>query len=91
MKTNIPSSAFEQMGRSPEVTDEVMRLAEVGAAVARKNAPVDSGAYQSRIGTELRRGKGRNVGRVTFDDPKSLLVESQSGNALRALRAMRGA
>lgn len=90
MKLNIPSSAFEQMGRSPEVTDETMRLTEIGAAVARTNAPVDSGDYKAGIRSELRRGKGRNVGRVNFSDPKSLIVESKTGNAYRALRAMRG-
>lgn len=90
MKLDIPSSAFEQLGRSPEVTDEIMRLTEIGAAVAQTHAPVDSGDYKAGIRPELRRGKGRNVGRVTFSDPKSLLVESKTGNAHRTLRAMRG-
>ena len=83
-------SFFEELGTSREVTSAVMGMAEAAAEAARATAPVDTGDYKSGIKTDLRRGRGRNVGRVEFTDPKSLLVESRTGNAYRAIRAVKG-
>lgn len=79
-----------ELGRSAEVTAEVMKLTEAAAEVVRATAPVDTGAYRDGIKTRLRSGRGRNVGRVELTDDKSILIEAKTGVAYRALKSVSG-
>jgi len=77
--------------KSPEVAAELHRRAERAAAAARASAPVASGAYLASIKVVDEVHKDRVVSRVYAKDPKSLLVEANTGNMARALDAAGGA
>lgn len=81
---------FDDLGTSAAVTGLVKAKADRIAARARSTAPVASGAYQTGIHVETKRAAHRNVAVVVATDEKSLLVEAQTGNLVRALRADRG-
>ena len=69
--------------------DDTMEIAiptEAIAKTARATAPVDTGDYRDGIKTAGKLQK-RYVGLVVGTDPKTMLVESQTGNLARALRA----
>jgi hypothetical protein len=87
MKFN--SAFFEALERSPQVMAKCESVANQVAAVARANAPVDTGAYASLIHVETKI-QGRAVALVRADDPASMVIESRTGNLLRALRAVVG-
>lgn len=78
---------FDKLGHSPEVTGLVVRKAENVAGRARTTAPVDTGAYRDGIGVRVKNAAHRNVALVVATDPKSMLIESETGNLLRALNA----
>lgn len=77
---------FEELGRSPGVTALCRAKAEEIAAAARATAPVDSGDYQRSIHVEVVSRGRRNAALVVADDPKTMLIESTTGNLVRALR-----
>lgn len=89
MDIKINNDFFTQLGRSPEVERAVLGVAEAAAEVAKATAPVDSGDYKNGIRAELRRGRGRSVGRVESTDGKTMLIESRTGNLHRALRSVK--
>lgn len=84
-KVNIDNEYFSRLGHSAPVTAQCLAVGEAVAATARAKAPVDTGEYRDRITvTVVRRGR-RNVVLVTAEDPKSMYVESETGNLARAL------
>lgn len=84
MKFN--NSFFEELGRSAGVTKLVTDKAEQIAAIARSTAPVDTGDYRDGIKVELKH-QDRSVALVVGTDPKTMLIESKTGNLVRALKA----
>ncbi|GAB2567495.1 hypothetical protein GCM10027033_24870 [Leucobacter ruminantium] len=58
------------------------------AARARATAPVGEGDYKNGI-KETSKMQERYIGLVQATDPKSLIVESKTGNLARALRGSR--
>ncbi|QJU52931.1 HK97 gp10 family phage protein [Herbiconiux sp. KACC 21604] len=85
MKFN--NAFFEELGNSAGVVDLVKQAAEDVAATARATAPVDSGAYRDSIHVEvIPNRKTRTVALVVADDPKTMLIESKTGNLARALK-----
>lgn len=85
MKWN--NAFFSRLGHSPKVTAILQRKAEAVAARARAAAPVDTGAYRDGIRVRIKSSASRNVALVIAEDPKSMLIESETGNLARALIA----
>lgn len=84
----VPDSAgFRKLLKSPELAAHLKSRAEAVASAARDSAPVDTGDYQNSIGVEVVEHPTRVVARVKATDPKSLLIESRTGNLARALNA----
>jgi hypothetical protein len=81
---------FSELGHSPEVTALVKAKAEEGAAIARATAPVKTGAYRDSIHVEVVSWPSRNAALIVASDPKSLLIESETGNLVRALNRVAG-
>jgi hypothetical protein len=75
---------FQELSRSPAVQNLVGGIAEEIAADARSTAPVDTGDYRKGIHVEVKFQK-RVVAVVMASDKKSMLVESKTGNLVRAL------
>lgn len=79
---------FEQLARSAAVNDLVKSRADAIAARARATAPVDSGDYKGGIVVRKKRASRRDVWLVVGTNWKTLLVESKTGNLVRALRSV---
>lgn len=86
MPVQVNNSYFEQLGRSAGVIAIVDSCTEKVAATARATAPSDTGDYRDGISTAGKYQR-RYVGLVIASDPKSMLVESRTGNLARAVRA----
>lgn len=78
---------FDQILNSAAVEQLTKTVAEKAATVARSTAPVDTGSYRDQIRVLVRQSKHRKVYRVVGHDPKTLLIESKTGNLARALKA----
>lgn len=82
---------FKDLSNSAGVVGLVKDAAERVAEQARKTAPVESGDYRDSIHVEVVPDRQiRTVALVVADDPKTMLIESKTGNLARALRASRG-
>jgi hypothetical protein len=79
---------FDNLSRSPEVTAIVVAKAEEAAEIARSAAPRDTGDYAKSIHVEVKHQK-RVVALVIADDPKSMIIESKTGNLVRALNQVK--
>ncbi len=77
---------FEQLSRSPGVQAVTIAAANRVAATARQRAPVDSGSYRRGI-VVRKKFQRRVVALVEGTDPKTMLIESKTGNLVRALQA----
>lgn len=90
MSVEFDPQFFRDILGSREVAVLCEQKADAAHAIAYANAPVDTGDY--RQGLEVRRTRGRD-GRVMAllvgTDWKTLLVESQTGNLARAIRAVK--
>ena len=82
----FPNDFFDQLSRSDVVKAAVDKVTEAVAETARSTAPADTGEYRDGISTASKLQK-RYVGLVIAGDPKSLLIESKTGNLARAARA----
>lgn len=71
--------------RDPGIVGAVSQATERIAATARSTAPEDSGDYKDGITTRLKYQE-RVVGVVEATDPKSLIIESKTGNLARAVK-----
>lgn len=89
-KAKIDNEYFNRLGHSGPVTAKCLEVGERVAAAARASAPVDTGEYRDRITVTVARRARRNVVLVTAEDPKSMFVESDTGNLARALRSVAG-
>jgi hypothetical protein len=83
------SAYFESLEREPRVLAKCEQAANAIAATARATAPVDTGAYRDNIRVETK-VQGRAVALVIAGDKDSMIIESRTGNLLRALRAHLG-
>lgn len=86
MAVEFNDAFFDRLSRSPGVAALVDQAVERVAATARANAPADTGDYRSGIVTASKLQR-RYVGLVIGTDPKTMLIESRTGNLARALRA----
>lgn len=77
---------FEQLSRSPAVQAVTVEAANRVAQTARERAPVDTEAYRKGIGVR-KKFQRRVVALVEGTDPKTMLIESKTGNLVRALQA----
>lgn len=80
-------SAFDQILNSAGVRALTRGAAEKALGIAKTNAPVDTGAYKNGLTVEQVQHAHRTTWMVVGHDPKTLLVESQTGNLQRALKA----
>ena len=80
-------SFFDNSMRSAGIDRIGMTKAERAASIARSTAPVDTGSYRDQIRVVVRESAHRRVYRVVGNDPKTLLIESKTGNLARALKA----
>lgn len=87
MKINWKEGFFDKLGHSARLTAINVRKMEAVAARARASAPVETGEYRDRITVRVKRAAKRNVVLVVAEDPKSLIIESRTGNLARALNA----
>lgn len=78
---------FDELSRSAGVTDLCVKAAEKVADAARASAPVDSGDYRDGI-VVVTKQQQRSVAVVKGTDPKTMLIESKTGNLARALRTV---
>lgn len=77
---------FDEILNSAGVERLTKAAAEKAATIARSTAPVDTGSYRNQIRVLVRQSKHRKVYRVVGHDPKTLLIESKTGNIARALK-----
>lgn len=78
---------FDTILRAPGVKALVDQSAERALAAAQQSAPVDTGAYQAGLHIEHHQSRFRDVARVVGSDPKTLLIESKTGNLARSVKA----
>lgn len=79
---------FDQLGRSPGVAALVKEVTEDIAEIARADGPRDTEDYVNGIEVQIKYQK-RAVGLVVGTDKKTMLVESKTGNLVRALNKKR--
>lgn len=90
MAVEFDPKFFTNILNSAEVTAVTEQKAREALAIAKASAPVDSGDYRDGLHTETVKVGDRTSAIVAGDDWKTLLVESQTGNLARALRAVKG-
>lgn len=83
------AACFDEILRSAQVDGLCRQKAESALAIARATAPVDTGAYRDHLCVEPHESAHRRSWRVVGHDPKTLLVESRTGNLARALKRVR--
>lgn len=79
---------FEDLSRSQKVSELCRGVAERLAAIARSTAPTASRAYRNGI-VVIRKYQKRVVWVVVASDRKSLIIESKTGNLVRALNSLK--
>jgi hypothetical protein len=75
---------FEQLGRSPEVVELTTDVAQEIADTAIADGPRDTEDYVNGIKVQVKFQK-RVVALVVGTDKKTMLIESKTGNLVRAL------
>ena len=83
------NSFFEGILRDARVDTLCRAKAEAALAIARATAPVDTGAYKNGLVVEPSESAHRRSWRVVGHDPKTLLIESKTGNLARALKKVK--
>ena len=86
MQVEFNNAFFEELSVSEPVTALVVEAAERVAQIARDGVPHITGDYANGIGVAVKHQK-RSVALVIAADPKSMIIESKTGNLARALRA----
>lgn len=83
-----PNDAFfDSILRSPAVERLVDEAAGRVLENAQSGAPVDTGAYKDGLHIEHHDSQYRRVARVVGSDPKTMIIESKTGNLARAVKA----
>ena len=80
-------AVFEQIMESANVQAMQAAAAQKVLSTAQANAPVDTGAYKKGLGMKKVKHAKRTSYIVEGTDPKTLLVESKTGNLRKALKA----
>lgn len=80
---------FEEILRSAKVDSLCREKANETLRVAQRTAPVDTGDYRAGLTVEKTSHAHRDTYMVVGHDPKTLLVESQTHNLAKALKAVR--
>lgn len=80
------NSFFDEMLNSAGVRALTRWAAEKALNIARANAPVDTGAYRDGLQVEAVQHAHRTTYRVVGTDAKTMLIESQTGNLVKALK-----
>lgn len=80
------NSFFDEMLNSAGVRALTRGAAEKALNIARANAPVDTGAYRDGLQVEVVQHAHRTTYRVVGTDAKTMLIESQTGNLVKALK-----
>lgn len=80
---------FEGIGKSAGVTQMCRDVADKVNAAAKASAPVDEGDYRDGLHVEVKTVDKRNVALVVGSDPKTMLIESKTGNLARALNQVK--
>lgn len=86
MPVDFDPKFFEDMLKSAKVGALCDMYADAVAEVAKRNAPVDSGAYRDGIETKRVMREGRVVTLVVGTDWKTMLIESETGNLAKSIR-----
>lgn len=79
-------SFFDEMLNSAGVRALTRGAAEKALNIARANAPVDTGAYRDGLQVEAVQHAHRTTCMVVGTDAKTMLIESQTGNLVKALK-----
>ncbi|WP_267326711.1 HK97 gp10 family phage protein [Bifidobacterium longum] len=77
---------FDEMLNSAGVRALTRGAAEKALNIAKANAPVDTGAYRDGLQVEAVQHAHRTTYRVVGTDAKTMLIESQTGNLVKALK-----
>jgi NADH:ubiquinone oxidoreductase subunit D len=85
----LDRSGVRALLRDAGVRAELARHMDRVVTVARANAPVDTGEYRDSIRRQSVT-TDRAVERVVSSDPKALIVESRTGNLVRAFGVVGG-
>lgn len=80
---------FDDILHSTQVEDLCRTKALAAEEIAVANAPVKTGAYRDGIKAVRTRSRDRVKYLVIGEDAKTMLVESQTGNLARALKAVK--
>lgn len=80
---------FDEILNSAGVRALTRGAAEKALGVARANATVDTGAYRNGLTVEQVQRAYRVTYMVVGHDPKTMLVESRTGNLARAVKAVK--
>lgn len=80
------NSFFDEMLNSAGVRALTRGAAEKALNIARANAPVDTGAYRDGLQVEAVQHAHRTTYRVVGTDAKTMLIESQTGTLVKALK-----
>lgn len=83
------NSFFDEMLNSAGVRALTRGAAEKALNIARANAPVDTGAYRDGLQVEAVQHAHRTTYRVVGTDAKTMLIESQTGNLVKALKKVK--
>ena len=78
---------FENVLRDPKVEALTDSIASRALNAAKASAPVDEGDYKDGLHLEVFESRYRRTKRVVGGDPKTLLIESKTGNLARSLKA----
>lgn len=78
---------FETVLFEPGIEALVDGVAGRTEAIAKANAPVDSGDYRDGIEIRHRDAQFRRVTEVVGTDEKTMIIEAKTGNLARALKA----
>ena len=78
---------FDELMNSAGAKAMTRRAAEKALEYAKAHAPVDTGAYRDGLRIEEVKHAHRTTCMVVGTDPKTLLVESTTGNLSKALKA----
>lgn len=77
---------FDEMLNSAGVRALTRGAAEKALNIAKANAPVDTGAYRDGLQVEAVQHAHRTTYMVVGTDAKTMLIESQTGNLVKALK-----
>lgn len=81
-------ASFDHILNSDGVRTLCAQKANAALAVAKARAPISTGAYRDGLAVETISHAHRTTYMVAGHDPKTMLVESRTGNLARALKAV---